>query len=297
MKTYLFDSLNRYKRFSENLDIRTTLCNKTWCVFNDTGEKEIYIFQEDGKLIISVNGIVTFATWQFTSANKSLIINTPQKAVMLQPSFIDDVIFSLRLDGTNDFAFLIDESNKITFKPKSLSDINSYFNNKILEEKQRIVRERKEKIRLRRLAQENERNAKIEKEKEEEKIREKQRYEEILKKKVEKKLSEDVYYNELSLKCYSLMEMRTDLNKYFTTKATLLFLALTFLILFLTFFLIKTKTLSDQIAIITLTSMPFDVLVILGLVKGFITKKIEKVERKMRYYINNIEYQIRNVTF
>lgn len=44
MKTYLFDTFNRYKRFSEKLDAKTILCNKSWWVFNDSGEKEVYIF-------------------------------------------------------------------------------------------------------------------------------------------------------------------------------------------------------------------------------------------------------------
>lgn len=46
MKTYLLDILNKYNRFSENLDVKTILCNKSWLVFNDTGNKELYIFQE-----------------------------------------------------------------------------------------------------------------------------------------------------------------------------------------------------------------------------------------------------------
>ncbi len=48
MKTYLFETLNRYKRFSESLDAKTVLSNKAWVVFNDEGEKQVYIFQEDG---------------------------------------------------------------------------------------------------------------------------------------------------------------------------------------------------------------------------------------------------------
>ena len=48
MQTFLFDIFNRYKRFSENLDVKTVLCNKTWFVFNNSGEWEIYIFQENG---------------------------------------------------------------------------------------------------------------------------------------------------------------------------------------------------------------------------------------------------------
>ena len=127
MKAFLFDTLNRYKRYSENLDAKTTLCNKTWCVFNDSGEKEIYIFSEDGGLIVSINGIVTNAKWRYIPANKSLIISSEKQNVMLQPAFVDNVIFSLQMDGTDNYAFLIDESNKNNFQPKTLNDIKRYF--------------------------------------------------------------------------------------------------------------------------------------------------------------------------
>ena len=45
MKTYLLETLNRYKRFSESLDAKAVLSNKAWVVFNDEGEKQVYIFQ------------------------------------------------------------------------------------------------------------------------------------------------------------------------------------------------------------------------------------------------------------
>ena len=64
MKTYLLDILNRYKKFSESLDVEAILCSKSWSVFNDSGCKEIYLFQHDGSLIISVSGEVTNATWK-----------------------------------------------------------------------------------------------------------------------------------------------------------------------------------------------------------------------------------------
>lgn len=48
MKTYLLETLNRYNRFSESLDAKVVLSNKAWVVFYDEGEKQVYIFQEDG---------------------------------------------------------------------------------------------------------------------------------------------------------------------------------------------------------------------------------------------------------
>lgn len=130
MKTYLFDTINRYKRLSENLDVKVVLCNKSWIVFNNSGEKETYIFQENGNLIISLNGEVTNATWQYISANKSLIISGNEQSYMVHAAYVDDILFVLQIDGTQNCAFLIDENNKQYFLPQTYNDIKQYFQSK-----------------------------------------------------------------------------------------------------------------------------------------------------------------------
>ena len=86
MKAYLLDIPNKYNRFSKNLDVKAILCNKSWLVFNDSGDKELYIFQENGSLITSVNGSVINATWQYISTNNSLVISFKEQSYMLHPS-------------------------------------------------------------------------------------------------------------------------------------------------------------------------------------------------------------------
>lgn len=130
MKTYLLDIPNRYNRFSKNLDVKTILCNKSWLIFNDSGDKELYIFQENGSLITSINGSVINATWQYLSANNSLVISFKEKSYMLHPSFKDDVIFALQQDGTERFVFMIEENQSNFFHPKSLKELTAYFENK-----------------------------------------------------------------------------------------------------------------------------------------------------------------------
>lgn len=126
MKTYLLDILNRYNRLSDNLDIKTVLCNKSWQIFNNTGYKELYIFQEDGSLIASSKGNVTNATWKYISANKSLIISFKEQSYMLHPSFLDNLLFALQKDGTEEYLFMINEEHSNIFQPKSLNDLTFY---------------------------------------------------------------------------------------------------------------------------------------------------------------------------
>jgi hypothetical protein len=145
MRTYLFDIINQYKRFSEELDAKTIICNKAWWVFNDSGEKEVYIFNTDGTLIISVSGKVTNATWQYIAANHSLIISGNNQSYMVHPAFYDQVIFALQLDGTDDCAFLIDENNLPSIPMRTFEDVKNYFAEKerqaLLEEERKIQAE------------------------------------------------------------------------------------------------------------------------------------------------------------
>lgn len=146
MKTYLLEILNRYKRFSESLDAKAVLSNKAWIVFNDEGEKQVYIFQEDGTVLITTNGIGSVKTWKYIPANKSILINGDgNRFVMLRTAFVDENILAFQLDGTDRYAFMIDENNKALFAPKTLEELNIYLVDKLDKEKQkRIEQQNKE---------------------------------------------------------------------------------------------------------------------------------------------------------
>lgn len=146
MKTFLLDIADRFRRFDEQLDVKALLCNKSWQVFNDSGVKEIYIFQEDGSLIISLNGKVSRATWQYIPVNRSLIINLDNESYMLRPFFQDENLFTLQLDGTQEFSFLINEIRKPFFPVNSLSDLKLYLKNKEQLQIQQQIEKEKQQI-------------------------------------------------------------------------------------------------------------------------------------------------------
>lgn len=126
MKTYILDSINRIKRLGENLDAKTILCNKSWQIFNDTGEKELYIFQENGDILLSTNGIVSQGKWQYISANKSILISVKENSYMLHPSFSINNIMAMNLDGTERYMLMIEEQSLLALQLKSLEDLNQY---------------------------------------------------------------------------------------------------------------------------------------------------------------------------
>lgn len=158
MKTFLLDIADRFRRFDEQLDVKALLCNKSWQVFNDSGVKEIYIFQEDGSLIISLNGKVSRATWQYIPANRSLIINSDNESYMLRPFFQDENLFALQLDGTREYSFLLNEAQRASFPVESLSDLKFYLEHKeerllqiqVEKERQLALQQREEELRKKR---------------------------------------------------------------------------------------------------------------------------------------------------
>lgn len=165
MKTFLLDIADRFRRFDEQLDVKALLCNKSWQVFNDAGVKEIYIFQEDGSLIISLNGKVSRATWQYIPANRSLIINSDNESYMLRPFFQDENLFTLQLDGTREYSFLINEAQRTSFPVESLSDLKFYLEHKeerllqiqVEKERQLALQQREEELRKKKQREREER--------------------------------------------------------------------------------------------------------------------------------------------
>ena len=185
MKTYLFNIINQYKRFSEKLDAKAIICNKAWWVFNDSGEKEVYIFNPDGTLFISVSGRVTNATWHYLAVNHSLIISGNNQSYMVHPAFYDQVIFALQVDGTDDCAFLIDENNLPSVPMRTFEDVKNYFAEK--ERQALLEEERKQQAEVAALMQQQ-----LEAELEKKKLEEEAKVAELKKRarKIEEKIKE-----------------------------------------------------------------------------------------------------------
>lgn len=194
MKTFLLDIADRFRRFDEQLDVKALLCNKSWQVFNDAGVKEIYIFQEDGSLIISLNGKVSRATWQYIPANRSLIINSDNESYMLRPFFQDENLFTLQLDGTREYSFLLNEAQRDNFPVKTLTELQYY-----LEHKVRLMlqqKEREEQLRMLQIQQQAEQERLFAIRQREEELRKKKQREreERLQAFINENLSKDKYY-------------------------------------------------------------------------------------------------------
>ena len=224
MKTYFFDMINRYRRFSEELDVKTVICNKSWWVFNDSDEKELYIFNPDGKLDVIYSGRVTEGAWRYVSANKSIIVSANGESFMLDPAFVDNAIFALKLNGTDQYVFMIDENNTASFAPTTYKELMWYFDdkrNKALALEEKKIREKEERELEERKLLEREKLERKKKEKEQQELR-KSFYD--VQKLIRDNLPRNVYEKyKLNYKIINRMQIFVSIVLFFGAVAFILF--------------------------------------------------------------------------
>jgi hypothetical protein len=110
MKTYISDIIPRLKRYSKKLDDLTQLTNNNWVVIDESNlTKCVYVFRDNKDLIISKNGIANKGKWDYLN-NNSLIIETNEISLFFKFGFLDSNILALKIDGRNEYAFLVNET-------------------------------------------------------------------------------------------------------------------------------------------------------------------------------------------
>ena len=131
MKTYISNTILRLRRYSKQLDAQSILYGKSWEVFNDIGDKEVFIFRPNSELIISRNGLVQKGKWELLSIT-SMLIDIDNKSYLLNTAFADDKFLALQLDGNDGCIILIEsETNKQLFLD-SISRVENYLLNKYI---------------------------------------------------------------------------------------------------------------------------------------------------------------------
>ena len=117
MKYYFSEIIPKLRRYSKTLDFNSILTSHNWISFNpDSSNKLVYIFKEDGVLLISEKGRVQKSKWTIIDSD-SLIIEIGKETLLFRSSFLDENHLILNLDDTMSFAFFLNEKyNSIVFK-------------------------------------------------------------------------------------------------------------------------------------------------------------------------------------
>ena len=220
MKTYLLDILKRIKRKSEELDAKTVLCNTPWKIFNDDGAEEAIHFRENGTLLVVINGRTISGTWEIFVEDRSVHImyDGQKNGIMLKPAFKADGVLAMQLDGTEQYAFLVDKNDKSFNRIKSLTDLNNFYKQIEQKNEQQLLKETEEKKkkeeaeRIKREAEilEKERLRKLE----EERVKKNEYLNKCLKERAKIYRNDSVFY---ALN-YSVDEMEYEINRIYKEK-------------------------------------------------------------------------------
>lgn len=132
MKTFVLDIIPRIQRYSQKLDDLTKLTNQHWVsIDNILSSKTVYIFRSNSELLISTNGKVEKAKWEYLGG-KSLLIEKNTEIYLLKHAFFDKNILALKLDSTEEYAVFVNE-NKYDGELNSIEQVLDFLRREYLE--------------------------------------------------------------------------------------------------------------------------------------------------------------------
>ncbi|MCD8431870.1 hypothetical protein G1L02_04285 [Tenacibaculum finnmarkense] len=140
MKKYLSGFVERLKRHSDKLDNYALLTEQPWITkTDDNNERFLMIFrQKENELLISLNGKIEKAKWDYIPSMNSLVIERNSGITLYKQGFFDDSVMILKVDGTEDYQLFVNENKIDSTIEKLLEETeNKYFKKKklILEKK------------------------------------------------------------------------------------------------------------------------------------------------------------------
>lgn len=125
MKTYISSIIPRIQKYSKRLDDLSMLTGQQWTLIDEeTKDRTVYIFKDDGRLLISHNGKITKATWEYLGDN-SLMIDKEDESFLFRQGFFDDKVMALQLDNSQEYAFMVNEI-KLQKRPQTLESVSKY---------------------------------------------------------------------------------------------------------------------------------------------------------------------------
>lgn len=108
---YLADLIPRLQRFSSSLDNVALFADHPW-VQVSASSRTVYVFRKGGELLISQEGNVMTARWEYLPALRSVVVEANGKKTLYNQGFLDDSVLALRQDGRGEYLILGNE-NKI----------------------------------------------------------------------------------------------------------------------------------------------------------------------------------------
>lgn len=110
MRTYFSDIFPSIQKFSQKLDDLNLLINQHWVVIDDIDKtKNVFFFRKNNELLISQNGKVEKAKWEYLGHN-SLLIDRKDEIFLFRHGFFDENVLALKIDSKEEYVFLVNET-------------------------------------------------------------------------------------------------------------------------------------------------------------------------------------------
>ncbi|MBE7175011.1 MAG: hypothetical protein INR69_01320 [Mucilaginibacter polytrichastri] len=110
MKTYISSLLPSLSLYSQKLDNTALLTNQHWVSITDVETtKCTYTFRSNGDLLISVNGTVEKAKWEYLGHN-TMLIDMKENSYLFKQGYFDENVLALKIDTKNEYAFFVNET-------------------------------------------------------------------------------------------------------------------------------------------------------------------------------------------
>lgn len=108
MKTFIINTLSQIPSVNKQLDYKSIIKSNEWLVFNDQSEEtEKFLFLNDDKLLVSLNGKSSYAQWQYMRLNSSMLIDDGKNKYMFKIIACSKDLVFLNIDSTDSFSFLV----------------------------------------------------------------------------------------------------------------------------------------------------------------------------------------------
>ena len=113
MYEYIKNILPKIQQFSKDLDTKELIKDKQWVLIDDNGDRATYIFQANGRLIVSLSGDAKIGTWEYVSPAKSLLLTVGDRKTFLSFSFFNNALFILKKDNDSEIPWILVNKNVI----------------------------------------------------------------------------------------------------------------------------------------------------------------------------------------
>lgn len=113
MKHYLKNLLPRLQQYSKSLDHIENFVGQPWVLVDDALNRQVYVFQRDNSLIMSLNGQAQEGKWSYVPAVQSLLVDRGVDKILLNHAFVEKGLMVLKKDGYTEAPWVLINEREI----------------------------------------------------------------------------------------------------------------------------------------------------------------------------------------